>query len=464
LTAEFTRLRVKRGFHTVNEFRKLVEGEDCTEATSPRWIRLNTLKEAADVQLSSTFNEYQQYHDLKELIASNRGKLALLRDPNIPDLVAVPRHCDLSGSQAYLSGQLIFQDKASCFPAFLLNLSPQDGDVIDACAAPGNKTTHLAALLQQASSSAKNRGKIFAFERDKNRTETLRKMVKVAGATDLVEIMGNTDFTSTNPSNSQFDRVSAILLDPSCSGSGILGRDDEPKLHLPTRSAAGPKNSKKRQQTTAEPNGNATVAGFEGTGIDEGGEALKKRLDSLSHFQLKLLEHAMRFPAATKITYSTCSIHYEENESVVIRALASDSARSHGWRLLTRPEQVHGLRTWTLRGNPDVCARLLEQYGDVSGLDGSEVAEACIRCEKATEQGTMGFFVAAFVRNLTHDQNESAYPRIETDSNNHEDEEEEEWNGFSDEADPLFAPDGTDSIPKAQPKRKKKRNKVKHPS
>lgn len=66
--------------------------------------------------------------------------------------------------------KVILQDKASCLPAFLLN--PTRGScVLDMCAAPGMKTSHLAALM-------KNRGTIWAIERDQKRFETLSHFVQ----------------------------------------------------------------------------------------------------------------------------------------------------------------------------------------------------------------------------------------------------------------------------------------------
>ena len=58
--------------------------------------------------------------------------------------------------------------------------------VIDACAAPGNKTVHLAALM-------KGKGKIIACELNKERVERLKNNVKLSGATSILR---NTWFPS----------------------------------------------------------------------------------------------------------------------------------------------------------------------------------------------------------------------------------------------------------------------------
>jgi 25S rRNA (cytosine2278-C5)-methyltransferase len=69
-------------------------------------------------------------------------------DAHIPDLLAFHPSISFQTEPLYLNGLLILQDKASCLPAALL--SPPQSDktiVIDATAAPGNKTSHLSSLM-----------------------------------------------------------------------------------------------------------------------------------------------------------------------------------------------------------------------------------------------------------------------------------------------------------------------------
>ena len=167
-------------------------------------------------------------------------------------------------------------------------------------------------------------------------------------------------------------------------------------------------------------------------------EKLAKRLENLSGFQLSIIKHAMSFPAAERITYSTCSLHSEENEQVVVQALLSGIARSRGWRVLKRTEQVEGMKKWHKRG--EVEAVRVQSDGS---LKEDEIADACIRCDKGGEDGTMGFFVAGFVRDeglavaLSAANGKKAkkgsvrQPVVEEVE---EDEaEENEWGGFSED-------------------------------
>lgn len=352
----------------------------------PRWIRVNTLKTTLEKQLSTTFKGLERAGSVQEVFTGS-GKLIYI-DEHIPNLVAVSPRFDFARCPAYKSGQLILQDKASCFPAYLLDPKPSNGDVIDGCAAPGNKTTHAAAIIRsQCHDGDKSASGIHAFEKDARRAKTLDKMVKLAGSDDFTEIHQGQDFLKVDPSDATYSRTGAILLDPSCSGSGIVGRDDMPELHLPAAdgAVAAGKSSKKRKRP-AEDSEHVLIDDDGNTTVISSEKDLEARLEALSSFQLTLLLHAFSFPAARKITYSTCSVHAEENEQVVLKALQSDIGKRRGWRVLPREAQVSGMQAWPVRGQIEACD------------GGKQVAESCIRAYKDDGRGVMGFFVAAFER------------------------------------------------------------------
>ena len=90
-------------------------------------------------------------------------------------------------------------------------LAPAPGErVLDLCAAPGGKTTHLAALMG-------NRGEVVAVEKHPGRADALRKTAARMGAT-IVDVRTQ-DATRPVEPGETFDRV---LVDPPCSDLGTL--------------------------------------------------------------------------------------------------------------------------------------------------------------------------------------------------------------------------------------------------
>lgn len=110
---------------------------------------------------------------------------------------------------AYDQGWFMVQDQAA--QLISLMLSPKPGEtVLDACAAPGGKTTHLAELMQ-------NRGTIVALESDPARIRKISENSQRLGITIIVQVQGD----ATNYGEERFDK---ILIDAPCSGLGVLRR------------------------------------------------------------------------------------------------------------------------------------------------------------------------------------------------------------------------------------------------
>lgn len=128
--------------------------------------------------------------------------------PEVPEGLVLDEPLDVYGTQLWKDGAIMPQSRASMLVARALD--PRPGDrVLDLCAAPGAKTTHLAALIG-------NEGEVVAVERHEGRAEALQRTTARMGA-DCVKIVV-ADASAYVPAE-QFDRV---LVDPPCSGLGTL--------------------------------------------------------------------------------------------------------------------------------------------------------------------------------------------------------------------------------------------------
>lgn len=333
LEAELARLKIK---HKVKSLDELIEDDD----TPVRWFRTNLLKTNTE-SLLREFSHLRKVNTLEEITAPG----VIYHDIYIPNLFGIHPKEKLTSTDAYKQGRLIIQDRASCFPAAILNPIPGKDKVIDACAAPGNKTTHLASILNNSKRS------IVAFEKDNKRIKVIRMMCEKAGGLDCITIH-HADFTSTRPQD--FPEITGMLVDPSCSGSGIFGRAFD------------------EQEEIDE---------------EEAKEKLSQRLEKLSGFQFKIVKHALSFPNVKKLIYSTCSIHDEENEGVVKRLLEDDDIKKQGWTVSNRKDV---LPDWPRRGHPEV----FEGYDNKEDLAGG-----CVRSLPKVDGG-IGFFAVSFERNL----------------------------------------------------------------
>ncbi|KAL4762717.1 rRNA (cytosine-C5-)-methyltransferase RCM1 [Aspergillus foveolatus] len=466
LKGEFTKARVRRTCATIPELKEAVRKEKLaalgakgsSSAVYPRWVRVNNVLTTMEAQLKTTFAAFENVESLDGLVVGGDDKQKRMRlDPHIPDLVAVAPGVEFSSTPAYKNGEIILQDKASCFPAYLLLGDDWvgQGDLVDGCAAPGNKTTHMASLLCKARSKKKaESSRIISMDASSIRAKILKKMVSIAGADSFTTVLQGQDFLALDPQDPRFRDVTGLILDPSCSGSGIIGRDDVPQLVLPAPGrhtpASGSKNQtqgKKRKRNDSSgtssnqlpTSSSSTSAATPSTSENDTpiSEITQDRLLKLSNLQFRIVTHALTFPAARKVTYSTCSIHLLENEAVVQRILESDIAKRRGWRVLRRDEQPEGLKRWKHRGVKR------EEPSGGGAIEGGEVnlsdeeLEGCLRCWPGDEEGTGGFFVVGFVREGDDDgfgttvdgENESeGQNNIEKEN----EDEDEEWEGFSD--------------------------------
>jgi 16S rRNA (cytosine967-C5)-methyltransferase len=186
--------------------------------------------------------------------------------------------------------QGLFMPQSRAAMAVGTALDPQPGErVLDLCAAPGGKTTHLAALMR-------NEGEIVAVERHPGRADALRRTAARMGAT-IVDVR---TADAVEPQHGEFDRV---LVDPPCSDLGTLA---------------------------SRPDARWRKAG---------------RPEALSELQVRILAAgADAVRPGGSLVYSTCTISPIENERVVeaFLAIRSDFAPDLGiaqqpWKHPTMP-------------------------------------------------------------------------------------------------------------------------------
>ena len=128
--------------------------------------------------------------------------------PALPESLVLEGAFDAFGSELFRQGALMPQARGSAVVARVLG--PRPGErVLDLCAAPGGKTTHLAALMAAE-------GDLVAVEVHPGRARALAETCELMGATNARVVQADARrFSDPQP----FDRV---LVDPPCSGLGTL--------------------------------------------------------------------------------------------------------------------------------------------------------------------------------------------------------------------------------------------------
>ncbi|OAA64411.1 nucleolar RNA methyltransferase [Niveomyces insectorum RCEF 264] len=178
----------------------------------------------------------------------------------------------LGATPEYLAGHYILQAASSFLP--VMALAPQEHErVLDMAAAPGGKTTHMAALM-------KNTGVVFANDPSKARSKGLIGNVHRLGARNVV--VCNYDAREFPRVLGGFDRV---LLDAPCSGTGVIAKDPSVKTNKTERDFMQLPHTQK--------------------------QLLLAAIDSVNHAS----------KTGGYLVYSTCSVTVEENEAVVAYAL-----------------------------------------------------------------------------------------------------------------------------------------------
>ncbi|WP_408010937.1 16S rRNA (cytosine(967)-C(5))-methyltransferase RsmB [Pseudalkalibacillus sp. A8] len=239
----------------IDQFGEERTREMCTVNNTPPSVtaRVNRLKHSVEVAIERLKNES---------VEAEPSKLA-------PDGIRILSG-NLPKSNVYESGALTIQDESSMLVGYALDPQPDDR-VLDACAAPGGKTTHLAERMG-------NQGEITAIDIHEHKVKLIEEQVERLGLTNIETIAMDTRKAAKLFKEETFDRV---LLDAPCTGFGVIRRKPDIKWGKQSED-----------------------------------------IERIQKVQEELLEAVSRvLKVGGLLVYSTCTIEAEENNSQIERFL-----------------------------------------------------------------------------------------------------------------------------------------------
>lgn len=182
----------------------------------------------------------------------------------LPDVLKIIKYERPLSRLDWYNKKFVIQDLASCYVSHVLN--PDFDDIIlDMAAAPGSKTSHLAMLME-------NRGKIYAVDISYSRIVKMKARLKQLGVENVIYIVA--DSRKRIFKEEFFDK---ILLDPPCSSTGSIRQFPNVKWNI-----------------------------------------TPGKIRTLTKLQRKMLSVAYKYlKKGGVMTYSTCSILFEENEEII---------------------------------------------------------------------------------------------------------------------------------------------------
>lgn len=221
-------------------------------------------------------------------------------------------------STPFEEGKITIQDESSQLVALVGQLSPSF-NVLDACAAPGGKTVHMASYLDAAEG-----GTVHALDIHEHKIQLIKQNTNRLGVTDRV----HTHLLNAKEAGTQFSPASfdAVFVDAPCSGLGLMRRKPEIKYNV-------------EEQT----------------------------IDSLHQEQIEILAAVEPLlKQGGRLVYSTCTLAEKENQQTVAEFLKQNPHMKQ----VSLVEENHANRDWNLPSEIITDEGYIQIFPDAFTTDG----------------------------------------------------------------------------------------------
>ena len=240
------------------QFNKIINGYNSNRKTTFRVNTIKSNKEEIIEELEANKIEYE--------IINNE----IVKNVQSPTIFLLENDIEIRKTKIYEEGKIYIQNLSSMIPPLFLNPKEQE-DILDMAAAPGGKTTQIAAMSD-------NKANITACERNTIRLDKMMYNINKQGV----------NVYCINKNSLELDdflKFDKILLDAPCTGTGTINYKTNFKKHL-----------------------------------------TKSLLEKTIKTQEKLLNKAIKLLKKDgELIYSTCSILKKENDEMIQKILSQNS-------------------------------------------------------------------------------------------------------------------------------------------
>ena len=239
----------------------------------PEWIVKKFCDEYGEEETANICQNLNLRPNISVRINRLKGKMDLGEKGILEDFRTITGTKNITKTKEYIEGNITIQDEAAGLSSFVL--APKEGEIVlDACSAPGGKTTYLAELMH-------NKGKIVACDIYEERLKQVEQNAKRLG----IDIIQTEVHDATKLKEEYVEKFDKILLDVPCLGLGVIRRKPDIKWN--------------RQE-----------------------EDIKE----ISDIQFNILKTCSKYLKKNgTLVYSTCSMLKEENDAIIEKFIKEEN-------------------------------------------------------------------------------------------------------------------------------------------